>query len=153
VSLEIRWMNCLWLLVPLLVWNIVLRPKLSDPRLTSDSNFPAWQLLTENGLRLLVFALPLLIPLQLEHGMSKAGLAVYILGTLVYFASWLPLLVVPVSTWSQSVLDEMALFVTPLDVFRGIALIGDSWVYGLISTAFTLLHAWHGIQNVSSGGF
>ena len=79
---EIRLLNCLWLIVPLLIWNIVLGPKLGNPRLTSDANSPAWQLIAENIVRILVFVLPILIPLQLRDGMSKAGLIVYILGTL-----------------------------------------------------------------------
>jgi hypothetical protein len=151
MKLEIRLLNCLWLMLPLLIWNIVLGPKLNDPRLTSDANSLTWQLLAENGMRILVFALPLLIPLQLRDGMSKAGLLVYVLGTLVYFASWLPLLSAPQSAWSQSTVGILAPFITPLAVFWGIALIGHSWGYGLVSTVFIILHIWHGIQNVSFG--
>lgn len=149
MKFELRPLNCIFLLIPLLVWNIVLGPKLSDPRLTSDANSPTWQLIAENGIRILVFALPLLIPLQLGDGMSKAGLIVYGIGTLVYFASWLPLMLAPLSPWSQSGIGALAPFFTPLAVFWGIALIGNSWGYGLISVVFVILHVTHGVQNLS----
>lgn len=149
MKLEIRFLNCLWLILPLIIWNLVFGPKLSDPRLTSDANSAAWQLFAENGARIFVFVLPLLIPLQLRDGMSKAGLAVYIIGTLIYFASWLPLMFAPQSVWSQSAVGALAPFTTPLIVFWGIALIGGSWGYGLVSILFIILHAWHGMQNLN----
>ena len=148
MKLEIRLLNSVWLILALIVWNIILGPKLSDPRLTSDANSDAWQLIAENGVRILVFALPLLIPLKVHDAVSKTGLVVYVLGTLVYFASWLPLLFAPQSTWSQGALGALAPFVTPLAVFYGIALIGHSWGYGLISTVFICLHVLHGLQNL-----
>ena len=148
MKLEIRLLNCLWLIIPLLIWNLILGPKLSDPRLTSDAHSPAWQLFAENGVRILVFALPLLIPLQLRDQLSRTGLVVYILGTLIYFASWVPLMLSPLSLWSQSAIGALAPFVTPIIVFTGIALIGHSWGYGLISLLFIVLHTLHGTQNL-----
>ena len=149
MKFEIRLLNCLWLIVPLLIWNIVLGPKLTDPRLTSNANSPAWQLIVENIVRILVFIMPLLIPLQIRDGVSRTGLIVYIVGTLVYFASWLPLMFAPQSPWSMSAIGALAPFVTPLAVFGGIALIGGSWGYGVISAVFIFLHTWHGVQNIS----
>lgn len=151
MKLEIQLLNCMWLMLPLLVWNIFLGPKLVDPRLTSDANTAAWQLYAENGVRILVFALPLFIPLQLQDMMSKIGFIVYIIGMLVYSASWLPLMLAPQSTWSQSAAGALAPFITPLFVFGGIALIGHSLLYGVISTLFIILHTGHGIQNLSFG--
>ena len=151
MKLEIHLLNCMWLLFPLIAWNIVLGPKLVDPRLTSDAHSAAWQLYAENGGRILVFALPLLIPLQLQDTMSRTGLNVYIIGMLVYFASWLPLILAPQSTWSQSSTGVLAPFITPLLVFGGIAMIGPSLLYGVISVLFIILHTRHGIQNLSFG--
>ena len=150
MNLEIKWLNCMWLILPLIIWNLIFGPKLSDLRLTSDANSPVWQLFAENGVRIVVFALPLLIPLQVQDSISKNGLFVYVLGTLVYFASWLPLMFAPQSAWSQGALGALAPFVTPLAVFYGIALIGHSWSYGLVSTIFICLHGLHGLQNLRS---
>jgi hypothetical protein len=144
----LAWRNCFWLIVPLLVWNLVYGPKITDPRITSDAHSPAWLLILENAARIAVFLLPLLVPLQFKDSLSKAGWAVYILGTLVYFASWLPLLFAPGSTWSNSSPGLLAPRLTPFLCFLGIALIGHSWPYGLVGAVFTLLHTWHGIQNL-----
>ena len=98
--------------------------------------------------RILVFALPLLIPLQVKDIWSKAGLAVYIAGTLVYFVSWLPLILAPGSAWSTSPAGLLAPRLTPILSFLGIALIGGSWPYGLVATVFIFFHTWHGLQNL-----
>jgi hypothetical protein len=148
MHLKLVWLNCLWLMMPLLLWNLFLGPQISDARITSDAHSPAWLLIAENITRMVVFALPLLLPLRLKDTLSKAGLGVYSIGTLIYFASWLPLLLAPASTWSNSALGLLAPRLTPFLPFLGIALIGRSWSYGLLVTLFVLLHTWHGIQNL-----
>jgi len=105
-------------------------------------------LIVESVVRILVFALPLLIPLQVKDIWSKAGLAVYIAGTLVYFVSWLPLILAPGSAWSTSPAGLLAPRLTPILSFLGIALIGGSWPYGLVATVFIFFHTWHGLQNL-----
>jgi hypothetical protein len=39
---------------------------------------------------------------------------------------------------------------TPLLSFLGIALLGGSWVYGLIAAVFIVLHTGHGVQNLQA---
>ncbi len=148
MQFKLAWFNCLWLMLPLLAWNLVLGPKITDPRITSDSRSPAWLLIAENITRMVVFMLPLLIPLQVREFLSKVGLTIYIAGTLVYFASWLLLLFAPSSAWSNSVLGLLAPRLTPFLPFLGIALIGRSWLYSVLGAGFVLLHTWHGIQNL-----
>lgn len=147
MKLEFHWMNCLWLILPLLIWNLILGPRITDPRINSDEFSPKWQLMAENGLRIIVFAMPLLIPLMLKTPLQKAGLAVYIIGTLIYFISWVPLILAPHSAWSNSLIGLLAPRITPFFAFLGIALIGPSWIYGLTTLLFIILHTWHGIQN------
>ncbi|MGB8214428.1 MAG: hypothetical protein WCE68_12800 [Anaerolineales bacterium] len=148
MSLELTLANCLWLILPLLAWNLILGPRITDPRVTSDSHSPKWLLMAENVTRILVFALPLLIPLQAKEPLSKEGLAIYMLGTLVYFASWLPLAFIPGATWSNRSAGLLAPRLTPFLAFLGIALIGGSWPYGLIAAVFIFFHTWHGVQNL-----
>ncbi len=148
VHFKLTWLNCFWLILPLLAWNLVYGPKLTDPRITSDANSPVWLLIAENITRIGVFILPLLIPLQLREPLSKAGLVTYIVGTLIYFTSWLPLLFAPGSAWSNSVPGLLAPRLTPFLCFLGIALIGGSWPYGVLAAVFIILHTWHGIQNL-----
>ena len=100
MKLELRWLNCFWLLVPILIWNIALAPKITVEEVVSDAHSPAWLLMAENIARILVFALPLLMPLQVKDDLSKTGLIFYLAGTLIYFASWIPLILAPGSDWS-----------------------------------------------------
>jgi hypothetical protein len=152
MKFELHLRNCLWLILPLLAWNIILGPRITDPRVTSDAHSPKWLLIAENVARILVFALPVLIPLpgwaDFQSALPRAGLAVYMLGTLVYFASWLPLLVAPTSPWSNRAAGLLAPRLTPYLSFLGIALLGNSWPYGIIAAVFICFHTWHGIQNL-----
>jgi len=145
---ELRLLNCFWLLLPLLLWNFLLGPKITIDKILSDTHSPQWLLALENITRLVVFILPLLIPLVLNDRLSKIGLALYIAGTLIYFVSWLPLLLSPHSSWSTSAAGLLAPRLTPLLPFLGIAMIGHNWIYGIISILFIFLHTWHGIYNL-----
>lgn len=149
LKIELRWLNCFWLLVPLLVWNIFLGPKITIDAVVSDANSPTWLLVAENIFRILVFAFPILLPLRIKDGLSKSGLVIYLAGTLVYFASWLPLLLEPNSAWSQSAVGLLAPRLTPFLPFLGIAMIGHSIPYLFISALFIIIHTWHGTQNLS----
>lgn len=148
MKLQLRWRNALWLILPLLLWNIVLGPRITSQQILSDANSPQWLLIAENITRIAIFMLPLFIPLKLDSKRSKLGLGIFILGTLTYFSSWLPLLIAPQSAWSVSPAGLLAPRLTPLIPFIGIAIIGSSWTYGGISLIFILLHTWHGIYNL-----
>jgi hypothetical protein len=150
--LKLAWLNGFLLILPLLAWNLALGPHIRDPRITSDAHSPKWLLLVENCTRILVFVLPLLMPLpsraNWQFALQKAGLAVYILGSLVYFSSWLPLLLVPASAWSNSPAGLLAPRLTPFLSFLGIAMLGGNWPYAILAAVFIVFHTWHGIQNL-----
>ena len=148
MKLGLTLVNCFWLILPLLVWNLVLGPRITQPAILSDAHSPKWLLIAENITRILMFALPLIISLQTKDVWGKAGLAVYTLGTMVYFASWLPLLLTPASAWSTSPAGLLAPRLTPFLSFLGIVLIGLAWPYGLVAAAFIFFHTWHGVQNL-----
>ena len=148
MQLKLTWLNCFWLILPLLAWNLWLGSRITDARITTDSHSPRGLLIAENITRALVFVFPLLLPLQVQDAWSKAGLGVYILGTLIYFASWLPFLLAPGSAWSSTPFGLLAPRLTPFLSFLGIALIGKSWPYGLMAGLFIFFHTWHGIQNL-----
>ena len=141
-------LNCFWLILPLLAWNLVLGPRITQPAIISDAQSQKWLLVTETVTRILVFALPLIIQLQVRDIWGKSGMVVYIFGTVVYFASWMPLLLAPESDWSNSPAGLLAPRLTPFLSFLGIALIGQAWPYGLLAAAFIFLHTWHGVQNL-----
>jgi hypothetical protein len=148
MKLELRLLNGFLLLLPLLAWNLALGSRLTQETITSDAHSPKWLLVAENIARVLVFAFPLLLPIQLKDAWNKAGLAVYCLGILIYFGSWLPLLLAQDSAWSQSAAGLLAPRLTPFMPFLGIALVCNAWPYGVISAVFIFFHTWHGIQNL-----
>jgi hypothetical protein len=146
--LNCLWLNCLWLMVPLLAWNIILAPKITLLKVISDANSPTWLLAVENITRMIVFVFPLLLPLRVQDTVSKTGMATYLIGMTLYFITWIPLIWTPDSIWSQSAVGLLAPRLTPLLPFLGIALIGHSAPYAMISALFILFHTWHGIQNL-----
>jgi len=72
MTFELRWLNCLWLMVPLLAWNIILAPKITLPKVISDANSPPWLLAAENITRIIVFAFPLILPLRFSRADLEA---------------------------------------------------------------------------------
>jgi len=147
-KMKIRLSNCFWLVIPLLAWNIALAPKLTLVEVTSDAHSPAWLLAAENLTRIVVFAFPLLLALQVKDRLGKTGLAIYLVGILIYFASWIPLVWIPQSNWSQYSAALLMPRITPLLAFMGIALIGHSRFYAFATVVFIILHTIHGIQNL-----
>lgn len=141
--LNLQWLNCFWLLIPILAWNVVFASKLAHPAFEFDETVPKWVLLLENVLRVAVMILPLLMPLNWETPLSKVGINVYLLGLLIYFASWIPLMYTPNSTWSNSLAGFLAPAYTPLLWLVGIGLIGGWWPYLVLSIMFVGVHIGH----------
>ena len=141
--LKLQWLNCLWLLIPVLVWNAAFSSKLAHPAFKHDEAVPKWVLSLENVLRGAVMILPLLMPLRWDTLHSKVGIAVYLVGMVVYFASWIPLMVAPESAWSNSVLGFLAPAYTPLVWLVGMGLIGGWWLYLALSVVFVAVHIGH----------
>lgn len=148
MKIELTLANCFWLIVPLLAWNVIFSSKITQEAITSDAHSPVWLLGAENVFRMITFVLPLLLRMRLDDTVGKVGLAIYIIGMLVYFASWIPLMTASQSAWSQSVPGLFAPRLTPWIALLGIALVAHSWQYGLLATVFIFFHTWHGIQNL-----
>jgi hypothetical protein len=149
-------LNCLLLLLPIMAWNIVFANKL--PRLYApdvfEKNIPTFIIGGENFFRLLIFILPLLMPLRVETSLQKFGLTLYLTGTAIYFLSWLTQMYFPQSAWSLSLLGSLAPAYTPLIWLTSIGLIGNtlffaspyrSWMYITLSTIFIAFHLSHTI--------
>ena len=141
--LKPRWINCFWLLIPVLAWNAVFSAKLAHPAFNFDDVVPGWVLLLENLLRAAVMLLPLLMPVRWDAPFAKIGIVVYLLGLLLYFASWIPLMVMPTSVWSISAAGFLAPAYIPLLWLVGIGFIGGWWPYLAISVIFVGVHVSH----------
>jgi hypothetical protein len=148
MKIELTLANCFWLIAPLLIWNIIFGSKITQEVITSDAHSPAWLLGAENIFRILTFFLPLLLRMRIDSNIGKIGMAIYIVGTLIYFASWIPLMTAPQSAWSQGIAGLFAPRITPWIALLGVAFVAHSWVYGLLATTFIFFHTWHGIQNL-----
>jgi hypothetical protein len=142
---RLQLLNCFWLLLPIFLWNALFAARLPQQGFKSHAGVPQVVLLAETVLRIAVFVGPLLLPLGWQDRRSRAGLALYGLGLLVYFASWLPLIYRPEAAWSTSAAGLLAPAYTPLIWLAGIAVIGGSWPYALLSWLFVGAHVYHNI--------
>lgn len=141
--LKLQWLNCFWLLVPVLAWNIAFSAKLAHPAFKFDEAIPGWILTLENLLRVATMILPIFMPLRWDTVQSKLGIGIYFLGLVVYFASWIPLIVAPASGWSNSQPGFLAPAYTPLLWLVGMGLIAGWWPYLVLSVAFVGVHLMH----------
>lgn len=146
--------NCFLLTIPILLWNYAFTdrlPKAFQPEFFGKG-IPPFIINIENGSRLLMFIFISLMPIEMLKPIQKKGLVLYVIGTLLYFASWLMLMYFPNSTWSKSALGLLSPAYTPLFWLIGIGLIGDSlyfnipyrrWWYFFIVIVFLIFHNWH----------
>ncbi len=81
--------------------------------------------------------------------LQRFGFAVYLLGIVVYFSSWLAVIYWPASTWSMSAVGFTAAAYTSVVYLKGIGLIGQNsflklrWIskiYILASLLFEVFH-------------
>jgi len=149
-------LSCFLLTLPIMVWNMVLTPKLPQDFQTEIfwTDIPDFLFYGENISRAVVFMLTLLMPLYISTQRQKRGLFLYLSGTILYFISWVVLIKFPNSVWSNSVIGFTAPAYTPLLWLIGIGLIGNSFYFNLpfrrwffISTSiiFLIFHNFHAV--------
>jgi len=149
-------LNCFILIIPILIWNVLLTDQLPEnyqPEVFSRG-IPNALTYVENISRFFLFVITFLMPLSFHTKKQKIGLYVYLLGLIVYFASWIILIYFPTSIWSNSVMGFVAPAYTPVAWIAGIALIGDSfsfsipyrrWIFISVSTVFLPAHISHAV--------
>ena len=146
--------SCGLLTVPMLVWNVVLT-RFLPPALASNvfsRDIPPLVTYGENTLRIAVMVLPFLMPLDVATVGQRRGVLLFVVGTVVYFLSWVPLMIAPQSPWSTSWLGFVAPAYTPLVWLAGLGLIGRRlyvplpfrrWVYVGLACGFVGFHVTH----------
>jgi hypothetical protein len=142
---RLQLLNCFWLLLPIFAWNAVFSPRLPQAGFKSDAGVPKSILVVEQVLRVAVFIGPLFLPLRWGDPLSQAGLILFVQGMLLYFASWLLLIYRPETAWSRNAAGLLAPACTPLFWLAGVALVGGSWPYALLSLLFVGVHVYHNI--------
>lgn len=146
--------SCGLLLIPALCWNLAFADQLPAAFSKADfwNDIPPALAAVENGTRAAVFTLPFFMPLDIESPIQRRGLVLFVVGTLVYFASWLALIVWPSSAWSASAAGFLAPAYTPALWLLGLALIGRRifwgrlyrwWFYLPVAALFLGAHVWH----------
>lgn len=147
-------LNCFLLTMPILIWNILLTdqlPKTTKPEIVLQNISPLVSY-GENIARVIVFALMVFMPLKISNTTQKQGLLLFLLGTIIYFASWLVLIYLPDSLWSKSTLGVLSPAYTPVIWLVGIGLIGNSfyfkvpykrWIFISLSIIFLVFHNIH----------
>lgn len=147
-------LTCGLLLIPVFIWNVVFVSYLPPAFAPSEfwRDIPHVLVAVENSLRLVVFTLPFIMPLSVSSAQQRTRLVVFIAGNLVYFASWIVLIAMPDSLWSQSALGFLAPSYTPIIWFAGLALLGRRifwgsfyrwWMYLALSGLFLVAHVTH----------
>jgi hypothetical protein len=146
--------NCFLLLIPLFLWNIILvdyLPKPYSPEIFWK-DIPKLIGYSENILRIIVFALPVIMIFSIKTRLQKIGLGIYLVGILIYFMSWTMMIIYPQSNWSTSLFGFMAPAFTTLIFFIGIGLIGNKayfkipylfLIYITLSALFVIFHSLH----------
>jgi hypothetical protein len=134
----LSWINAGLCLAPILAWNLALSPKL---RMDSFSGpLPGWYDAGENVLRGAAMIYPCLRPLDPHASLFGPGVWTYAAGTLVYFASWLPLMAEDPADWMKSLPVQLAPAYTPMLWFAGIALMAGSPLELLLAGLFVGAH-------------
>jgi hypothetical protein len=146
--------TCFLLMLPILVWNILLTNHLPEPFQAQvfQKDIPLVISYGETIARIGIFVLAFLMPLKIVRPVQKAGLAVYLVGLVLYFSSWLLLIFLPDNVWSESWVGFMAPAYTPLVWLGGIGLMGDSfsfnlpyrrWLFWVVAVVFLVFHNLH----------
>ena len=101
--------NCGLLLLPVFLWNILLYQHLPEAFQTRVwNNVPAYVSGVEFAGRVVLFTIPFFFLIGRTQKNHKRILYLFIAGLLLYFLSWLLLVLSPDTSWSNSILGQTA---------------------------------------------
>jgi len=147
--------NCFLLLIPVFIWNLALAKALPPAYQKKNwDNVPKPLTIAENVLRTFVFVSCVLLQLEIKQRIQSTGLAIYMGGLIVYFASWILQIRSAKIRSMKGIFAFAAPAYTSFIWLYGIALIGQRliidvaytyWIYVLLSLAFAAVHTSHSI--------
>jgi hypothetical protein len=100
------WQSGLILVTPILIWNILLHHDLPPSYQHGGrwNDYPLALSLSEHITRVLTFVLCAFLIIDYSKPVNYRAWTIYIVGTLLYFGSWLAVILWPLSNWSQSLI-------------------------------------------------
>ena len=137
-QLSLTLANAFLFLFPVLLWNIAFTRAL--PPQISAGEAPGWLLGAETAMRIAVFIYPVFLAVNIHQPAFKAGLAMYGVGLLFYFGSWLLLMFASPELLEQWPLMLYGPAFTPIIWLAGIAMMAQSSPYFALSSVFIILH-------------
>jgi len=135
--------NAFLLFIPILIWNGLLFHKLPQSIKSDPKEMPRYLFRGETILRVAVFGFPFLIPLNYNSDFFYRGLTLYTIGLVIYYSSWLPLMIKPESNLTKKLIIWTAPAWTPSIFLAGITILSESLVYGIFSSMFIGAHLYH----------
>lgn len=123
--------NGYMLFIPILLWNVFLTKYLPPAYEIKSFNTNIPKLISIGELigRLCIFGLPLFMKLNFTTSSGKQGLTLFSIGVLIYFSSWIALILFPDTMWSRSFIGFTAPAYTIIIWLIGFALIADSFYF------------------------
>lgn len=126
-------------IIPLVAWNAVFWNSIRLERFF-EGQAPQPVLAAELVARVFAFAYPIFLVTERGSEWYGPGMAVYLGGTAIYFASWLALAYGNERFLSDSPVIQFAPTYTPMLAFAGIAMLTESSLYLAGTGLFTILH-------------
>lgn len=121
------------LFIPILLWNVLLTKHLPPAYQMKafNSNIPHLIAIGERIGRIAIFGLPLFLKLNYSSPLGKTGLLLFIVGVVLYFSSWVVLILRPECDWSKSLFGFTAPAYSIIIWLTGFALLADSYYFEL----------------------
>ena len=142
--------NCFLLFIPILIFNIILFQKLPSHYLKNISH-PI--IIIETVARILTIAFSFIMVLSILNKIGKIGLIIYIIGIIIYFASYFIVIYFDNTLFSKYIFVILSPYWTSIIWLIGIGIIGNNLfikmpyhfsIYIILSIIFTTIHTIHG---------
>jgi hypothetical protein len=143
--MELNLLNCFYLILPILAWNLVFARKLNIAIYKTNVSLNKTLEIIENILKYSTLMYSLFLPISISSRSQEAGIFIYLIGVMIYFISCCPLLFLPDYDFSSKKFLLFAPFISPIAFFTGIALMANSVLMFFISLIFVTLHFSNGL--------
>lgn len=123
--------NGIWLTLPPLLFSLSLMSLLPDALTPTQFNkdIPSLLVMGENMSRIFVFGMPLFFSVGLSTKTQKRGLALYLVGIALYYLSYIVLIWMPDTAWSNSMIGFLAPAYINIFWMAGLGLLGEKFYF------------------------